>query len=226
MRRRLRVLLAVCSTLLLAWVVVTPLAQSPQTGSADALMGAAQHLQDVEANYLEAIAGYRKVLALPGVSRALAARAQLLIGVCYERLGKTEAKTAYQAVISGFSDQKDIVGEARQRLQAFTPAGARAVITTLKQIPIAVQADMAGPPSPDGRYSLVREDRTGDVFIQDLRTGEVRRLTHGGSGLRADPVPSRAPRSVERRAHKQARMVPGRAFPGVLLRKCPTAGRA
>ena len=107
-------------------------------------MGAAQVLQEVEGRYAEAIAAYRKVLAAPGVSRATAARAQLMIGVCYERLGSSEARAAYQIVVSKYADQKERSLEAQKRLAALD-GPARSFGVTLKQVPLTVKADMIRP---------------------------------------------------------------------------------
>ncbi|MCX6544768.1 MAG: hypothetical protein NTV05_10200 [Acidobacteria bacterium] len=174
---------AVCSGLLLV-CFSTVLGGTPRQGaSADTLMGAAQHLQDVEGNYVEAIKGYQKVLATPGVSRAMAARAQLMVGICHERLGRTEARAAYEVVLSRYSDQKDVAAEALKRLRALLEGFPRPIAgPTLKQVPLTVKADMAGPPSPDGRFVALRDARSGDVVIQDLRNGQFRRIT------KADPT--------------------------------------
>jgi Tol biopolymer transport system component len=68
-----------------------------------------------EGNLDEAIAIYQKI-ANESTDESLAANAQLRIGICYEKLGKTEALKAYQTVIERFPNQSEQVAEARARM--------------------------------------------------------------------------------------------------------------
>ena len=47
---------------------------------------------------------------------SLAAKAQLRIGICYEKLGSQEARKAYQRLIADYPGQKEEVALARDRL--------------------------------------------------------------------------------------------------------------
>ena len=66
----------------------------------------------------EAIALYQRIVSDRGADRALAARALVQVGGCYEKLGSPEAQKAYQRVIQEFSDQPEMVRLARARLTA------------------------------------------------------------------------------------------------------------
>ncbi len=52
--------------------------------------------------------------------REYAAKSQLYIGLCYEKLGNEKARKSYERVVSEYSDQSDIVSQAKLRLGALT----------------------------------------------------------------------------------------------------------
>jgi Tol biopolymer transport system component len=53
----------------------------------------------------------------PG-DKKIAGKAQLQIGMCYEKLGKEEAIKAYELVLKNFADQPELVAAARARIAA------------------------------------------------------------------------------------------------------------
>ncbi len=89
--------LAFSLTLILATPLLAALPQKANT--AEILLGAALHQEEVEGNLEAAIATYEKILTEHSAKRALAARAQLHIGICYEKLGQPEAREAYERVL-------------------------------------------------------------------------------------------------------------------------------
>jgi len=70
-----------------------------------------------------AIEVYRKIVSEHADTTEVAARAQLRIGMCYEKLGREQATEAYQKVIERFPGEAEIVQQARERLQALAEAG-------------------------------------------------------------------------------------------------------
>jgi len=74
-----------------------------------------------EGNLEEAIQLYSQVVSDADAERKIRANAQLHVGICYEKLGEKKAKDAYQNVLKNFADQKDVVDEARERIQKFVP---------------------------------------------------------------------------------------------------------
>jgi Tol biopolymer transport system component len=84
--------------------------------SADVLLGSGLHQEEVEGNCTAAVKTYQKLLQDKNTPRHVAARAQLHIGTCREKLGQSEARAAYEIVISRYSDQSDVAGDARGRL--------------------------------------------------------------------------------------------------------------
>lgn len=66
-------------------------------------------------NLREAISLYEKAVETSH-DQALAARAQLRIGICYEKLGMQEARKAFQKVIENYPQQLAEVKEAKERI--------------------------------------------------------------------------------------------------------------
>src|ERR1051326_1738782 len=83
--------------------------------SPEALLGAAIHQEEGEGNLDAAIAAYKKFLTQYGANKPLAAKAQLHLGLCYEKLGNAEARKAYERVLSSYADQPGIASQARTR---------------------------------------------------------------------------------------------------------------
>lgn len=86
------------------------LAQSP-----DVQFRAAQQKETVDGDLSAAIRLYRQVADGRTTPPALAARALVRVGVCYERQGSTEAGKAYQRVLTQFG-KEEAAAEARTRL--------------------------------------------------------------------------------------------------------------
>ena len=78
--------------------------------------------ENVEGDLNAAIEIYRKIVAEYSDTTGVAARAQLHIGICYEKLGREQAKAAYQQVIETFPAETEVVQQARERLQALEQA--------------------------------------------------------------------------------------------------------
>jgi Tol biopolymer transport system component len=141
-------------------------------------------LEEVQAKVTEAIAVYEQVVR-ESADKALAARAQLHIGLCYERLGLEKAREAYEKVIRNYPGEATAVAAAREKLDriAGVAPGARNDTRelTIRNVPIPPQppTELYGV-SPDGRYVAYVDGRTGDLGIMELSTGSQRRLTNEG----------------------------------------------
>jgi Tol biopolymer transport system component len=132
-----------------------------------------------EGNLQEAIDLYDRIVrGFPG-DHALAAKALVQMGQCYEKLGKAGAEKAYERVIREYADQAEPLQVARTRLAALTrpsPAG-----MTVRKVWADPMTDTMGEISPDGRHLSFVDWRTGDLAVRDLTTGQDRRLTNKGS---------------------------------------------
>jgi Tol biopolymer transport system component len=153
-------------------------------GTPESLMGAALHQEEAEGNLEAAIALYRQLIAEHAADRALAARAQLHIGLCHERLGNAEARKAYERVLSDYLDQRDVVEQARARLAALgKPVSARTAMATRRvweDFPLDNTGTFQGSVSPDGRHIAYVDWKAGRIAVRDLTTGQARFVTPTG----------------------------------------------
>jgi len=170
--------------LALSIVLSAPDTAAQKSQSADVLLGAALHQEEVEGNLEAAIATYKKLLAeFPG-NRPLAAQAQLHLGFCYEKLGEAQAKdarAAYERVVRDYADQAEIVAQARARLAvlAGTPSRTASTEMTIRRVWSCSTGDIVESPSPDGRYlSFCDAESGGDLAIWEIASGQKRRLTN------------------------------------------------
>jgi Tol biopolymer transport system component len=138
------------------------------------------HLMETKGDYPAAIKAFEELAK--GSERALAARALLYLGLCYEKLGKAEAQKAYERLLREFADQSEVVPQARERLAALERAAgsAKGAETVVRRVWEGAMDD-TGAPSPDGKYLSYVDWDTGDLAIRELATGKNRRLTNKGS---------------------------------------------
>ena len=100
------------------------------------------------------------------------AKALLQLGQCYERLGDTEARRAYERLVREFADQADLVAQARARLASL---GGRDEAMRIRQV-WAGASGTPYAPTRDGRYVLF-QDSSENLAVRELATGRTRRLT-------------------------------------------------
>ncbi len=125
-----------------------------------------------EGNLEEAIALYQKVID-ETKDESLAAKAQLRIGICYEKLGRQEAEKAYQKVIEKYPTQTDTVEEAREKLRLLLSAqpAVPQIGTGLNIRSVLKDKVMDWPRiSPDGKFLAHFSYKSGAVAIYDLAT--------------------------------------------------------
>lgn len=122
--------------------------------SVDALMGAALHQQEVDGDQQAAAATYKKVVADPRATAEIRARAQA-------QLDRIQAVANHQP--------------APRASTVLAPTATRLYSHKTTNIGF-------GGPSADGRYlPVVQFEAGGDLYIREVATGEMRRLTHKGS---------------------------------------------
>jgi Tol biopolymer transport system component len=182
-------------TLAVSIVLLPPDAAAQKSQSADVLLGAALHQEEVEGNLEAAIETYKKLLAEYPGNRPLAAQAQLHLGFCYEKLGETQAKearTAYERVVREYGDQAEPTKVARERLSALTAAGGG----TAGRTEVALRRVWVGKEwpvsiSPDGRYVVLvlpGTSRGYDYWLRDLQSGEQKPITREAFSNVAEPA--------------------------------------
>lgn len=90
---------------------------APQTADkAEVAYKAALEKEVADGDLKFAIAQYERLAR--GSNRAVAAKALVRMGQCYEKLGSAEARKAYERAIREFAEQKDAALQARARLAA------------------------------------------------------------------------------------------------------------
>jgi Tol biopolymer transport system component len=161
-------------------IVLSPDTAAQKAQSAEVLLGAALHQEEVEGNLEAAIETYKKLLADYPDNRPVAARALLQMGRCYEKLGTDEARKAYERLVRDYADQSEQVKLASTRLAALArPSPATLTARRLENAP--ADTPISGTISPDGRYLTYLDWRTDDLVLRDLQTGADRPLTNKGA---------------------------------------------
>lgn len=143
--------------------------------------------EEVKGELDKAIDEYKLVIEYHSPDRQMTARALLHLGNCYEKLGKSQAKEAYEQIIHQFADQSAAVQEARKRLLALgqTPPPGSVQMTT-QRIWVGPDVDFLGNISPDGSFFAYTEwDSTGNLLIRNLLTGTTHQLTNKGNWVRS-----------------------------------------
>lgn len=126
--------------------------------TAEDLYQAGLYQEEVQGNLESAIDIYRQILEdLPG-NRALGAKAQLHVGLCYEKLGQRQAQQAYQRVIDDYPEHRDEVAVARARLASLNHA-----LAELRRNPTFRQIEIASKP----RSGVLSPDGTKLAFVSD-----------------------------------------------------------
>jgi Tol biopolymer transport system component len=180
--------------LLLAFSFGLILASSVQQ-SAEGLYEAAIFKKDADGDMAEAIEIFREIVErFPG-NVEIAAKAQLQIGICYEKLGQKnvkQAQEAFQKVLDNFPTQSAEVKIAREKLSVILKPMQVVEKTDqgFQMNPIWSEGEMqklpgkgdgiTNPrPSPDGQYIafIGWNSGVGELFIYQAAEGKVKNLT-------------------------------------------------
>ncbi len=168
---RLRLLVGVP---LLFAVVSAAQAPSPSRLFQDAI-----HLMETKGDYPAALRLFEQIAK--GSDRNLAARSLLYAGLCYEKLGKREARNAYERLIRDFADQTDLMTAARARLAALTPAGGSTAPRGMAAHRVLAEFPPFGALSQDGQRLSFPDWETGNLALIDLESKQKRSLTRKGT---------------------------------------------
>jgi hypothetical protein len=119
-----------------------------------------------EGKLREEIPLYEKAAQSAGKDRALAARALVQAGECYQKLGDAESRKLFDRVVRDYADQRESVTIARARLGANTAAHSDGLVT--RQVWKGPKVNPWGSSvSPDGRFISFTDWETGDLAIHD-----------------------------------------------------------
>jgi len=153
---------------------------SQRNEQAELLLEQAQQKELVDGQLESAIAIYKDVLARFSKNRAAGAKALVQMGRCYEKLGKDEARKAYERVLQDYGDQGAAAEQARMRLAALRKPGGGASELVTRKVWSGPYVDIEAAVSSDGRHLSYTDLETGDLAVRDLETGTSRRLTKAG----------------------------------------------
>lgn len=162
-----------------------------QQETAKQLFEKAIYFEETKGDLEKAIEVYEQVIKEFPDERAIAAKAQLHIGICLEKLGFQEAEKAFLKVVDYYSDQAEAVKAAKEKLALLTKS--KAVIEKSDN-EFKIRQIWAGPGlgtwnretgfngrlSPDGRFfAFEQQTPLGSIGIFELATQKKRSLTAG-----------------------------------------------
>ena len=169
-------------SLLLAIMLLPAGLVGRQQDSPEVLLKSAMHRELVDGDLRAAIKEYEAIVSRHSSNRGVAARALLQMALCYEKLGQTEARAAYERLVREYADQVEIVAQARAKLASDTnhaPAAKApapgAAVRPLARVDIVNDLQAL---SPDGSKGLfIRYDNGQNLAVYDFVTGESKSLT-------------------------------------------------
>ncbi len=183
--RQKRIFAWVLGIILVAFSLVLQQDALPQQ-SAEQLYEAALLKKDADGDLEGAIEIFRQILARFPEERAVAAKAQLQIGICYEKLGMKEAQRAYQNVIDNYADQVEQAKLAKEKLASLLKTKTEAGEMKIRKV-LEGQIVVYSSVSPDGKYYAYPDwKKGGNLGVKDFATGESRILTEDEGGFAAD----------------------------------------
>ena len=175
MNRRISDAIGVTALAALA-LFALPAVVAQNQDKAEIALKAAMDKEMLDGNLKAAIDQYKKLAQ--GANKAVAARALVRLGECYEKQGNAEAGKTYEQVLSRFGDQKEAVQEAQARLTALGFPRTTPVTRTVWR---GGKVDSEIAVSPDGRFFSYPDWHTGNLALHDVVAGTDRDLTTTGA---------------------------------------------
>ena len=180
MNRKKKIIGIMVCLSILSVIVLSQAALSQQ--SAEEIYEAALLKKEAEGDLNGAIEIFQKIVKTFPEKRDIAAKAQLQIGICYEKLGMQEAQRAFQNVVDKYPEQTQEVALARERLAKIVKALAEETRKpSFRKIRIPANPGN-GVLSPDGK--LLAFASQGSVWVVPIHgrvqpdlAGEPVRLT-------------------------------------------------
>lgn len=139
---------------------------------ADIALRAAIETETVKGDLKAAIEQYKALT--DGPDRAVAAKALVRLGECYQKQGSVESTKAWERVVREFSDQKEAAEQARALLAVIGQQGA--VVPAQKLWDYGRYDDVV---SPDGTYIV---HGGSDLVLREVPSGRERNLTKSVDG--------------------------------------------
>jgi Tol biopolymer transport system component len=147
-----------------------------QISKAEKLYEEGVYQLEANGNFEEAIVIFNRVVKeFPG-NKPVAAKALLKLGFCYERQGNQKATEVYEQIISQYSDQVNLVTQARDRLAALQKIKTDG-LTINRFLPMDIYLECMTL-SPDGTKLAGIDFSSGqNVAVYDIGTRKMNLLT-------------------------------------------------
>jgi len=156
-----------------------------QQESAKELFERGVYLEETKGDLEKAIAVYDRIIKEFPDERAIAAKAQLQIGMCFEKLGLKEAEKAFQNVVDKYPEQSESVKMAREKLSLLQKikdvVEKKSEEFQTRQVWTGRDVDGSGKISSDGKYLSCVDWSTGNLAIREIATGKKTLLTQNSS---------------------------------------------
>ncbi len=147
--------------------------------TAEQLYQSALYKEEIEGEMDAAIKIYETIIKQYPENRPVAAKALLHSGICKERLGMKEAQKAYERVVRDYTDQSDIVSQAKVRLAGLSSPGDKKGFVTRRILQDATGVE--GRLTADGRYITGLNLEKGDVYQFDIKSGQKSVIKNTGT---------------------------------------------
>ena len=138
----------------------------------------------------DAIPIFREIVKRHPNDRYFASRAQLYLGLCYQRMRSNEALQSFQDVIRNYPDQRDVVKIAEAELASLSKSQTPPPLELGEISPRRVWRGKSvygtNSMSLDSRFFSFVDQETGDLKLYDLARKEVRHLTQNGRNGTSD----------------------------------------
>jgi Tol biopolymer transport system component len=133
--------------------------------TAEELFEKAMVMEEAQGDLQKAIDLYEQILRQFPENSEVAGKAQLHIGLCYEKLGRSEAIKAYELVLEKYAGQKELVAVARARLAELKTEGPKELTVIKTEFYITEPFEM----SPDGTKIVgVQIDKGQNIAVTRL----------------------------------------------------------
>jgi Tol biopolymer transport system component len=139
----------------------------------------AKFAMETKGDLNEAIKLFSELIQKYPGEREYAAKSQLYVGLCYEKLGLKESEKAFQKVIDNYPEQAEAVKIAKEKLSILLKAKAQiekgVAEHTITKIYESTEK-LYGFISPDGK-KLALVGGEGDIWLREVASGKETRLT-------------------------------------------------
>ena len=137
--------------------------------------------EEGEGSLREAIDLYKSVADNTQADRTLRAKALYQMGSCYEKLGQQDARGVYEKLVANYSDQPELVANAKKKLNKLNVDQAISENSGILIRQISNYGVDFNNYSPDGRYATYNDWDAVEIGVIDLKSGNKWEITKDGN---------------------------------------------